>query len=50
MVKNFKLQMLISRFEERLLEYESFNGFYQKLNYVVNSKFNLREKKKTCEL
>jgi hypothetical protein len=47
MVKNFKLQIPTSRFEEiRLLEYESFNGFYLKLNYVVNSKFNLRGKKK----
>jgi hypothetical protein len=47
MVKNFKLQIPTSRFEEiRLLEYESFNGFYLKLNDVVNSKFNLRGKKK----
>jgi len=27
-----------------MLEYESFNEFYAKLNDIVNSKFNLREK------
>jgi hypothetical protein len=37
--------MLISRFEEiKLLEYESLNEFYAKLNDIVNSKFNIREK------
>lgn len=43
--KNSKLLMLISRFEEiKMLEYESLNEFYAKLNDIVNSKFNIREK------
>jgi len=45
MVKIFKLQMLISRFKDiRMLEDESFNEFYEKLNDIVNSRFNLVEK------
>jgi hypothetical protein len=37
--------MVILRFKEiKMLEYESFNEFYAKLNDIVNSKFNLREK------
>jgi hypothetical protein len=45
MVKIFKLQMLTSRFKEiRMLEDESFNEFYEKLNDIVNFRFNLVEK------
>lgn len=45
MVKIFKLQMLISRFKDiRMLEDESFNEFYEKLNNIVNFRFNLVEK------
>ena len=44
-VKDTKLQMLSTRFEElKMSEDESFNSFYSKLNEVVVSKFNLREK------
>ena len=44
-VKDTKLQMLSTRFEElKMNEDESFNSFYSKLNEVVVSKFNLREK------
>ena len=44
-VKNTKLQMLTSQFEElRMSEDESFDSFYSKLNEVVISKFNLGEK------
>ena len=44
-VKNTKLQMLITRFEELGMgKDESFNSFYSKLNEVVIIKFNLREK------
>ncbi|KAG2674458.1 hypothetical protein I3760_13G136600 [Carya illinoinensis] len=44
-VKNSKLQMLTSKFEEiKMLEDENFNDFYAKLNDVVNSRFNLGEK------
>ena len=44
-VKDTKLQMLTTRFEEpKISEDESFNSFYSKLNEVVVSKFNLREK------
>ena len=44
-VKDTKLQMLTTLFEElKMNEDESFNSFYSKLNEVVVSKFNLREK------
>ena len=44
-MKDTKLQMLTTRFEElKMSEDESFNSFYSKLNEVVVSKFNLREK------
>ena len=44
-VKNTKLQMLTTRFEElKMSEDESFDSFYSKLNEVVVSKFNLGEK------
>ncbi|XP_042973013.1 uncharacterized protein LOC122304816 [Carya illinoinensis] len=44
-VKNSKLQLLTTKFEEiKMLEDESFNEFYDKLNDIVNSKFNLGEK------
>ena len=44
-VKDIKLQMLITRFEElRMSEDESFDSFYSKLNEVVIDKFNLGEK------
>ncbi|KAG2718398.1 hypothetical protein I3760_03G218400 [Carya illinoinensis] len=44
-VKNSKLQMLTSKFEEiKMLEDENFNDFYAKLNDIVNSRFNLGEK------
>jgi hypothetical protein len=38
--------MLTSRFEEiKMVEDESFNEFYAKFNNILNSKFNLYEKK-----
>ncbi|XP_022849834.1 uncharacterized protein LOC111371915 [Olea europaea var. sylvestris] len=44
-VKNSKLQMLASRFEEiRMKDDESFDEFYAKLNDIVNSIFNLGER------
>ena len=44
-VKNTKLQMLTTRFEElKMSEDESFDSFYSKLNKVLVSKFNLGEK------
>ena len=44
-VKDIKLQMLTTRFEElKMSDDESFDSFYRKLNEVVLSKFNLREK------
>ncbi|KAG2675601.1 hypothetical protein I3760_12G012400 [Carya illinoinensis] len=44
-VKNSKLQILTSKFEEiKMLEDENFNDFYAKLNDIVNSRFNLGEK------
>ncbi|KAG2720351.1 hypothetical protein I3760_02G031800 [Carya illinoinensis] len=44
-VKNSKLQMLTSKFEEiKMLEGENFNDFYAELNDIVNSRFNLGEK------
>ena len=44
-MKNLKLQMLTSKFEEiRMLEDESFDEFYAKLNDIVNSKFNFGDK------
>ena len=44
-VKNIKLQMLTTRFEElKMSEDESFDSFYSKLNKVVIGKFNLGEK------
>ncbi|XP_022883334.1 uncharacterized protein LOC111400128 [Olea europaea var. sylvestris] len=44
-VKNSKLQVLTSRFEEvRMKDDETFDEFYAKLNNIVNSSFNLGEK------
>ena len=44
-VKDTKLQMLITRFEElKMSEDESFDSFYSKLNEVDVSKLNLGEK------
>ena len=44
-VKDIKLQMLTTRFEElKMSEDESFDSFYSKLNEVVIKKFNLGEK------
>ena len=44
-VKDTKLQMLITRFEElKMSEVESFDSFYGKLNEVEIGKFNLGEK------
>ena len=44
-VKNTKLQMLTSQFEElRMSEDESFDSFYSKLNEMVIGKFNSGEK------
>ena len=44
-VKDIKLQMLTTRFEElKMSEEESFDSFYGKLNEVVIGKFNLGEK------
>ena len=44
-VKDIKLQMLTSRFEElKMSDDESFDSFYSKLNEVVIGKFNLGEK------
>ena len=44
-VKDIKLQMLTTRFEElKMSEDESFDLFYSKLNEVVIGKFNLGEK------
>ncbi|XP_022897819.1 uncharacterized protein LOC111411529 [Olea europaea var. sylvestris] len=44
-VKNSKLQMLASRFEEiRMKDDESFDELYAKLNNIVNSSFNLGER------
>jgi len=44
-VKDIKLQMLTTRFEElKMSEDESFDSFYSKLNEVVIGKFNLGEK------
>ncbi|CAI9771535.1 unnamed protein product [Fraxinus pennsylvanica] len=44
-VKNSKLQMLTTKFEEiRMKDDESFDEFYAKLNDIVNSIFNLDER------
>ena len=44
-LKNYKLQMSTSKFKEiRMLEDESFNDFYAKLNDIMNSRFNLGDK------
>ena len=44
-VKDIKLQMLTTRFEElKMSEDESFDSFYSKLNEVVIGKFNLGAK------
>ena len=44
-VKDIKLQMLTTRFEElKMSEDESYDSFYSKLNEVVIGKFNLGEK------
>lgn len=40
-VKNSKLQMLTTKFEEIRMKYsESFDGFYAKLNDIVDSSFS----------
>ena len=50
-VKDTKLQMLTTRFEElKMSEDESFDSFYSKLNEVVVSKFNLREKTENSKI
>ena len=50
-VKDTKLQMLITRFEElRMSEDKSFDSFYSKLNEVVIGKFNLEEKMKDLKV
>ena len=50
-VKDTKLQMLTTRFEElKMSEDDSFDAFYSKLNEVVVSKFNLREKTKDSKI
>ena len=50
-VKDTKLQMLTTRFEElRMGEDESFDSFYNKLNEVIISKFNLGEKTKDSKV
>ena len=50
-VKDMKLQMLTTRFEElRMSEDESFDFFYSKLNEVVIGKFNLGEKTKDSKV
>ena len=44
-VKDIKLQMLTTRFEElKMSEDESYDSFYSKLNEVVIGKFNLGKK------
>ncbi|XP_022866694.1 uncharacterized protein LOC111386456 [Olea europaea var. sylvestris] len=44
-VKNSKLQMLATRFEEiRMRDDEKFDVFYANLNDIINSSFNLGEK------
>jgi hypothetical protein len=44
-VKNSKLQLLTSKFEEiRMKEEDTFDEFYAKLNDIVSSSFNLGEK------
>ncbi|KAG2695044.1 hypothetical protein I3760_08G172500 [Carya illinoinensis] len=44
-VKNSKLQMLTTNFEElRIKDDETFDGFYCKLNDIVNSHFNLGDR------
>ena len=50
-VKDTKLQMLITRFEElRMSEDKSFDSFYSKLNEVVIGKFNVGEKTKDSKV
>ena len=50
-MKDTKLQILTTRFEElKMSEDESFDSFYSKLNEVVVSKFNLREKKEDSKI
>ena len=51
MVKDTKLQMLTTRFEElKISEDESFDSFYGKLNEVVIGKFNLGKKMKDSKI
>lgn len=43
--ENFQITNVNSRFKDiRMLEDESFNEFYEKLNNIVNFRFNLVEK------
>ena len=50
-VKDTKLQMLITLFEElKMSEDEFFDSFYSKLNEVVVNKFNLGEKTKDSKI
>ena len=50
-VKDTKLQMPTTRFEElKMSEDESFDSFYNKLNEVIVSKFNLGEKTKDSKI
>ena len=50
-MKNTKLQMLTTRFEElKMSEDKSFDSFYSKLNEVVVSKFNLGKETKNSKI
>ena len=50
-VKDMKLQMLTTRFEEfKIGDDESFNSFYGKLNEIVIAKLNLGEKIKDAKM
>jgi hypothetical protein len=50
-VKSAKLQMLISRFEEiKMLEDETFNEFYTKINDLRNSMVSLGKKVSDAKL
>jgi len=51
LVKFVKLQMLVSQFERiRMLEDETFNEFYNKINDIRNSMINLGKKVSDAKL
>jgi len=51
LVKFVKLQMLVSQFERiRMLEDETFNDFYNKINDIRNSMINLGKKVSDAKL